>query len=122
MVSDQEIERLEREHPDVGAAPSGQVIWYRPQWQFHPVKGCDYQDVAEGDCQHPEHWHDVPARIRDESGIGLAFEILRRRPDGSPGEVWSPMSHQEFLIVRDDLLRTHLLELRGRPDIEESDG
>jgi hypothetical protein len=118
---EKKIAQLEAEHPDVlkGVVRKPlKVIWQR-RWAFY-TEECDHNDVMNDDCRHPPNWHCMPIRIRAGDQGGMIFEIIRRRPDGWPGEDWSPMNPTEITRVRNELLSDRVAQLIGKPEVEDA--
>ena len=90
-------------------------IWRR-RWNYY-TDDCDWYTCYEDDCVHPAGWHSIPVRIHTGSQGGYVLEIMRRRPDGGPGEVWSPMNEEERKRVFDELLSDRIAELRRKPHL-----
>ena len=117
MPSDEEIAQYEAAHSEPNIQLVERDIWYR-NWVYYP-DDCDWYDRYDGNCTHPEGWHIIPVRIHTGPQGGYVMQIKRRRPDGGPGEDWSPMTDEERKRVFDEMLTDHIAELRRNPDIKE---
>ncbi|SRR5216684_3199035 len=91
----------------------GPPIWQRRRWVA--VGTCDL--YWECDETHPEEWHWERVRIRPGPQMGLVFEVQRQRPDGQPGEEWSPLPPAEVETIRARFLGERVQQLIAHPEV-----
>lgn len=115
-MTDEELAAIEATMPPPPRVErDSEPIWFDSFGADLSKLDCDFDDDY---CEkHPPRWHIQPVRVRREWHL-LVFEIMRQRPDGKPGEDWSPMTQAERYRVLGLWLAEHIVCLSVHPHIQ----